>query len=59
MRRAALALFCCLRCGAPRIRPDRSAAEQPPVPTAKTDMIPPARDIAYPGTMQLTVDAST
>ena len=29
-----------------------------PEPTAKTDTIPPPRDIAYPGTLQLTVDAS-
>jgi predicted metalloprotease with PDZ domain len=29
-----------------------------PEPTAKIDTIPAARDVAYPGTMQLTVDAS-
>jgi predicted metalloprotease with PDZ domain len=29
-----------------------------PSPTAKVDTIPPARDVAYPGTMQLTIDAS-
>jgi len=29
-----------------------------PEPTAKTDTIPAARDVAYPGTMQVTVDAS-
>jgi predicted metalloprotease with PDZ domain len=29
-----------------------------PMPVAKRDTIPPARDIAYPGTIQLTVDAS-
>jgi predicted metalloprotease with PDZ domain len=29
-----------------------------PAPTAKTDTIPAARDIPYPGTIQLTVDAS-
>ena len=29
-----------------------------PVPTAKTDTIPPARDIPYPGTMKLMIDAS-
>ena len=29
-----------------------------PEPTAKTDTIPAARDVPYPGTMQLTVDAS-
>ncbi|HEY7006995.1 MAG TPA: peptidase M61, partial [Sphingomicrobium sp.] len=29
-----------------------------PEPTPKTDTIPSPRDVAYPGTMQLTVDAS-
>ena len=29
-----------------------------PEPTPKVDTIPPARDIAYPGTLQLTVDAT-
>src|SRR5881628_424929 len=29
-----------------------------PAATAKTDTIPAARDVAYPGTIQLTVDAS-
>ena len=29
-----------------------------PEPTAKVDTIPAARDVAYPGTIQLTVDAS-
>ncbi len=29
-----------------------------PEPTAKTDTIPAERDVPYPGTMQLTVDAS-
>jgi len=31
---------------------------QPSAPTAKTSPIPEARDVAYPGTIQLTVDAS-
>ena len=29
-----------------------------PSPTPKTDVIPTARDVPYPGTLQLTVDAS-
>src|SRR3982751_7152137 len=29
-----------------------------PEPTAKVDTIPPPRDVAYPGTISLTVDAS-
>ena len=58
MRRAALALllssFLTSAAAAQLVPPQNSKPE----PTAKTDTIPPARDIAFPGTMQLTVDAS-
>jgi predicted metalloprotease with PDZ domain len=58
MRRAALA-FCLFSsvataAFAPLVPPQNSK----PVPTAKIDTIPAARDIPYPGTMQLTIDAS-
>src|SRR3954463_1406005 len=59
MRRAALALLLssCLAnaAAAAHIVPPKTSK---PEPTAKTDTIPAARDVPYPGTMQLTVDAS-
>ena len=39
-------------------QPAPGQESQPAGPTAKTAPIPPARDVAYPGTIQLTVDAS-
>jgi predicted metalloprotease with PDZ domain len=58
MRRAALA-FCLFSSVATaafaQIVPPQNSK---PVPTAKIDTIPAARDIPYPGTMQLTIDAS-
>ena len=58
MRRAALA-FCLLSSVATsafaQLVPPQNSK---PVPTDKTDTIPAARDIPYPGTIQLTVDAS-
>ncbi|MES2120141.1 MAG: peptidase M61 [Pseudomonadota bacterium] len=57
MRRAALAflLFTAAGAASAQIVPPQNSR---PVPTAKVDTIPAARDIPYPGTMQLTVDAS-
>jgi predicted metalloprotease with PDZ domain len=58
MRRAALAavLSSCLASGAlAQIVPPQNSK---PGATPKTDTIPPARDVAYPGTIQLTVDAT-
>ena len=56
MRAVALvALLFASSASAQIVPPDNS---QPPVPTAKTSPIPEARDVAYPGTIQLTVDAS-
>ena len=58
MRRAALALLLLSSAAAPAFAQIAPAQNSRPVPTAKTEVIPPARDIPYPGTMQLTVDAS-
>ena len=57
MRRTALAilLFTVATPALAQIVPPQNSK---PVPTAKIDTIPAARDIAFPGTMQLTVDAS-
>ena len=58
MRRAALAalLITCVQTAAfSQIVPPQNSK---PAPTAKTDTIPAARDVPYPGTIQLTVDAS-
>jgi predicted metalloprotease with PDZ domain len=58
MRRAALAVLlssCVAGAAAAQIIPPQNSK---PEPTPKVDTIPPARDLAYPGTMQLTVDAS-
>jgi predicted metalloprotease with PDZ domain len=58
MRHAALAVLlssCLATAASAQIVPPQNSK---PSPTAKVDTIPPARDIPYPGTMQLTVDAS-
>ena len=58
MRRAALAALlssCIATAAAAQIVPPQNSK---PVPTAKVDTIPAARDIPYPGTLQLTIDAS-
>ena len=58
MRRAALAAllssFLASAAAAQIVPPQNSK----PLATAKIDTIPAPKDIAYPGTMQLTVDAS-
>jgi predicted metalloprotease with PDZ domain len=58
MRRAALAVLlssCLASAATAQIVPPQNSK---PAATPKTDTIPPARDVAYPGTIQLTVDAS-
>lgn len=58
MRRAALVLLLSssvASAGFAQVVPPQNSK---PAATAKVDTIPPARDIAYPGTIQLTVDAS-
>jgi predicted metalloprotease with PDZ domain len=58
MRQAALAVLltsCLASAAAAQVVPPQNSR---PEPTAKVDTIPPARDVAYPGTIQLTVDAS-
>ena len=58
MRRVALALVlssCLTGAAAAQLVP---AINSRPQPTPKVDTIPAARDIPYPGTIQLTVDAS-
>ena len=58
MRRAALALLlssCLASAAAAQLVPPQNSK---PEPTAKVDTIPAPRDVPYPGTMQLTVDAS-
>ncbi|MGE5561836.1 MAG: M61 family metallopeptidase [Bacillota bacterium] len=58
MRRAALAVLlssCLASAAAAQLVPPENSK---PEPTPKTDTIPAPRDVAYPGTMQLTVDAS-
>jgi predicted metalloprotease with PDZ domain len=58
MRRAALAVllstFLSSAAFAQLVPPQNSKPE----PTPKVDMIPPPRDVAYPATLQLTVDAT-
>jgi predicted metalloprotease with PDZ domain len=58
MRRAALAVllssFLASAAMAQLVPPQNGKPE----PTPKVDTIPPPRDVAYPGTLQLTVDAS-
>ncbi len=56
MRRIALALLL-ISSAAPALA-QTSPQNSRPGPTAKVDTIPAARDIPYPGTIQLTVDAS-
>src|SRR5438270_10720764 len=58
MRHVALALIlstCVSAMAAAQIVPPLNTRPQP---TPKIDRIPPPRDVAYPGTIQLTVDAS-
>jgi predicted metalloprotease with PDZ domain len=58
MRRAALAALlssCVANAAAAQIVPPQNSK---PVPTAKVDTIPAARDVPYPGTLKLTIDAS-
>jgi len=58
MRRAALAVLlvtCASSAAFSQIVPPQNSR---PEPTAKTDTIPGPRDVPYPGTLQLTVDAS-
>ena len=58
MRHAALALIlstCVAGSAAAQLVPPLNSRPQP---TPKVDTIPPARDVAYPGTIHLTVDAS-
>jgi predicted metalloprotease with PDZ domain len=58
MRKMALALVlstCLTGAAAAQMRPPLNTLPQA---TPKVDTIPPARDVAYPGTIQLTVDAS-
>src|SRR5207248_3285235 len=57
LRQAALALLL-LSCTAAAQAQIVPALNSKPEPTAKVDTIPAPRDIAYPGTIQLTVDAS-
>jgi predicted metalloprotease with PDZ domain len=56
MRAVALVALLLASAASAQIVPQNNS--QPPAPTAKTAPIPDARDIAYPGTIQLTVDAS-
>jgi predicted metalloprotease with PDZ domain len=55
MRRAALALILLSSAAAAQVIPPQNSR---PEATPKTDTIPPPRDVQYPGTIQLTVDAS-
>ena len=58
MRRAALALLLVTAAASPAYSQIVPPQNSKPQPTSKVDHIAPARDIAYPGTIQLTVDAS-
>jgi predicted metalloprotease with PDZ domain len=58
MRRAALALLLITVGTSPAYSQIVPPQNSKPQPTPKVDRIPPARDVAYPGTIQLTVDAS-
>src|SRR5437763_14551593 len=55
MRRAALVLILISSTVLAQTAPPQNSR---PAATAKTDTIPAARDVAYPGTIQLAVDAS-
>jgi predicted metalloprotease with PDZ domain len=58
MRRTALALLLMTAATSPAYSQIVPPQNSKPVPTSKVDTIPAARDVAYPGTIQLTVDAS-
>src|SRR5437763_8318419 len=55
MRRAALVLILISSAALAQTVPPQNSR---PAATAKTDTIPAPRDVSYPGTIQLTVDAS-
>jgi predicted metalloprotease with PDZ domain len=56
MRAVALVALLFASAATAQIVPENNS--QPPAPTVKTSPIPDARDMPYPGTIQLTVDAS-
>jgi predicted metalloprotease with PDZ domain len=58
MRRAALALFLISAATSPATSQIVPPQNSKPMPIERADRIPAARDVAYPGTIQLTVDAS-
>ncbi|HEX5257424.1 MAG TPA: peptidase M61 [Sphingomicrobium sp.] len=58
MRRAALAVLLSSLLGSAAIAQIVPPQNSKPEPTAKIDTIPAPHDVAYPGTIQLTVDAS-
>jgi predicted metalloprotease with PDZ domain len=58
MRRAALTFLLLSSIGSAAFAQLVPPQNSRPQPTAKVDTIPPARDVPYPGTLQLTVDAS-
>ena len=58
MRRVALAVLLSSLLAAPAAAQIVLPQNSKPVPIAKIDTIPAARDIPYPGTMKLTIDAS-
>jgi predicted metalloprotease with PDZ domain len=58
MRRAALALVLLSSVAGPALAQSVPPQNSKPEATAKIDTIPAARDVPYPGTIQLTVDAS-
>jgi len=58
MRRTALALLLISAAASPAFSQIVPPQNSKPQPTSKIDTIPSARDVAYPGTIQLTVDAS-
>ena len=55
MRAAALVALLLASAASAQIVPQTNS--QPPAPSAKASPIPEARDVPYPGTIQLTVDA--
>ncbi|HEX6604527.1 MAG TPA: peptidase M61 [Sphingomicrobium sp.] len=58
MRQVALVLFLLASAATPAFGQLVPPQNSRPEPTAKIDTIPAAKDVPYPGTMQLTVDAS-
>src|SRR5579884_1859698 len=58
MRRAALAFLLLASVSSFSLAQPVPPQNSRPAPTAKVDTIPAARDVAYPGTIQLTVDAT-